>query len=148
MPRPVGKDHCRTGTQRGLTITYPEPHWWFGQHNVHSEETRTMIFDHRTYTARPNMLPSFLKLYEDVGLPMQRHYLGEPFGFFQTHIGDLSRTVHLWKYDSLADREARRDAMEVDPEWQAYRRKVIETDYLADMRNQILKPVSFFNPVK
>jgi hypothetical protein len=38
--------------------------------------------------------------------------------------------------------------MEADPEWQAYRRKVIETDYLADMRNQILKPVSFFNPVK
>lgn len=107
-----------------------------------------MIFDHRTYTARPNMLPHFLKLYEDVGLPMQRHYLGEPFGFFQTHIGDLSRTVHLWKYDSLADREARRDQMEADPEWQAYRRKVIETDYLLDMRNQILKPVSFFNPGK
>jgi hypothetical protein len=107
-----------------------------------------MIFDHRTYTARPNMLPSFLKLYEDVGLPMQRHYLGEPFGFFQTHIGDLSRAVHLWKYDSLADREARRDQMEADPEWGAYRRKVIETDYLLDMRNQILKPVSFFDPGK
>ncbi|MDH7785756.1 hypothetical protein QBD01_001774 [Ochrobactrum sp. 19YEA23] len=107
-----------------------------------------MIFDHRTYTARPNMLPKFLKLYEDIGLPMQRHYLGEPFGFFQTHIGDLSRTVHLWKYDSLADREARRDQMEADPEWQEYRRKVIETDYLMDMRNQILKPVSFFNTEK
>jgi hypothetical protein len=25
---------------------------------------------------------------------------------------------------------------------------VIETDYLLDMRNQILKPVSFFNPGK
>ena len=107
-----------------------------------------MIFDHRTYTARPNMLPHFLKLYEEVGLPMQRHYLGEPFGFVQTHIGDLSRTVHLWKYESLADREARRDRMEADPEWQGYRRKVIETDYLLDMRNQILKPVSFFNPEK
>ena len=91
-----------------------------------------MIFDHRVYTARPNRLNDFLKLYEDVGLPMQRQYLGEPFGFFQTHIGDLSRVVHLWKYDSLADREARRDAMEADP--------------LLDMRNQILKPVSFFNP--
>jgi hypothetical protein len=38
--------------------------------------------------------------------------------------------------------------MEADPEWQGYRRKVIETDYLLDMRNQILKPVSFFNPEK
>ena len=73
-----------------------------------------MIFDHRTYTAKPNMLPHFLKLYEDVGLPMQRHYLGEPFGFFQTHIGDLSRTVHLWQYESLADREARRDRASIE----------------------------------
>lgn len=104
-----------------------------------------MIFDHRTYTAKPNMLPKFLKLYEEVGLPMQQHYLGQPFGFFQAHIGDLSRTVHLWKYDGLADREARRDRMEADPEWQAYRLKVIETDYLLNMQNQILKPVSFFN---
>ncbi|MGO4740699.1 NIPSNAP family protein [Bosea sp. 2KB_26] len=105
-----------------------------------------MIFDHRVYTARPNRLPDFLRLYEDVGLPMQRQYLGEPFGFFQTHIGELSRVVHLWKYDSLADREARRDAMEADPAWQAYRRQVVEADPLMDMRNQILKPVSFFNP--
>jgi len=105
-----------------------------------------MIFDHRVYTARPNRLPDFLRLYEDVGLPMQRQYLGEPFGFFQSHIGELGRVVHLWKYDSLADREARRDAMEADPAWQAYRRQVVEADPLQDMRNQILKPVSFFNP--
>ncbi len=105
-----------------------------------------MIFDHRTYTARPNRLSDFLKLYEEVGLPMQRKYLGEPFGFFQTHIGDLGRAVHLWQYESLADREARREAMEADPAWQAYRRQVIEEDNLLDMRNQILKPVSFFKP--
>lgn len=105
-----------------------------------------MIFDHRVYTARPNKLPLFLKLYEDVGLPMQRRYLGEPFAFFQTHIGDLSRAIHIWQYDSLADREERRDRMEADPAWQDYRRQVIETDYLLDMRNQIVKPVSFFDP--
>ena len=58
-----------------------------------------MIFDHRTYTARPNMLPHFLKLYEEVGLPMQRHYLGEPFGFFQTHIGgDLDVAEFVGRY--------------------------------------------------
>lgn len=105
-----------------------------------------MIFDHRVYTVRPNRLNDFLKLYEEVGLPLQRQYLGEPFGFFQTHIGELGRLVHLWKYDSVADREARRDAMEADPAWQAYRRQVIKADLLLDMRNQIVKPVSFFTP--
>ncbi|ODN71231.1 NIPSNAP family protein [Methylobrevis pamukkalensis] len=103
-----------------------------------------MIFDHRTYTAVPNKLQTFLDLYEKEGLPMQRHYLGEPFGFFQSHIGDLFRTVHLWKFDSLADREARRGAMEADPNWTAYRQRVVEASVLTDMRNQILKPVSFF----
>ncbi|MXN17951.1 NIPSNAP family protein [Pseudooceanicola sp. GBMRC 2024] len=105
-----------------------------------------MIFDHRVYTARPNMLPKFLALYEEVGLPMQLHYLGAPVGFYQTHIGDLSRAIHIWPYPSLAERELRRDRMEADPEWQAYRLKVIETDYLLDMRNQIVRAVSFFDP--
>lgn len=107
-----------------------------------------MIFDYRVYTARPNMLPKFLKLYEDHGLPLQRKYLGEPFGFFQTHIGELSRAVHIWGYESLADREARRDRMEEDPAWRDYRRMVIETDYLLDMRNQIVKAAPFFDPLR
>jgi hypothetical protein len=55
--------------------------------------------------------------------------------------------VHLWQYESLADREQRRDdAMEADPEWQAYRRVALEEDTLIDLENQILKPVSFFAP--
>lgn len=105
-----------------------------------------MIFDHRVYTARPNRLAEFLRLYETVGLPLQRQYLGEPYGFFQTHIGEIGRAVHLWKYDGLQDREDRRDAMEADPAWQDYRRQVTAADPLLDMRNQILKPVSFFKP--
>ena len=46
----------------------------------------------------------------------------------------------------LADREQRRDAMEADLEWQAYRRVALEEDTLVDMENQILKPVPFFVP--
>jgi hypothetical protein len=105
-----------------------------------------MIFDHRTYTIKPNRLAKFLETYEHLALPLQRTYLGEPYGFFATHIGPLSRVVHLWQYDDLADRERRRDAMETDPEWQTYRRIALEEDRLADMENQILKPVQFFVP--
>ena len=54
--------------------------------------------------------------------------------------------MHLWQYEGLADREQRRDAMEADPEWQAYRRVALEEDTLIDMENHILKPVSFFVP--
>jgi hypothetical protein len=105
-----------------------------------------MIFDHRTYNIKPNRLAKFLKTYERLALPLQRKYLGEPYGFFVTHIGPLSRVVHLWQYESLADREQRRDAMEADSEWQDYRRVALEEDTLVAMENHILKPVPFFVP--
>lgn len=105
-----------------------------------------MIFDHRVYTIKPNQLGRFLETYERLALPIQRMYLGEPYSFFVTHIGPLSRAVHLWKYESLADREQRREAMEADSEWHAYRRVALEEDTIIDMENQILKPVSFFSP--
>jgi hypothetical protein len=64
-----------------------------------------MIFDHRTYNIKPNRLAKFLETYERLALPLQRKYLGEPYGFFVTHIGPMSRVVHLWQYEDLADRE-------------------------------------------
>ncbi|WP_268959172.1 hypothetical protein [Paraburkholderia elongata] len=36
--------------------------------------------------------------------------------------------------------------MEADPEWQAYRRVALDEDTLANMENQILRPVPFFQP--
>lgn len=105
-----------------------------------------MIFDHRNYTVKPNRLAQFLDTYERLALPLQRKYLGEPYGFFVSHIGPLGRVVHLWQYESLADREERRAAMEADPGWMAYRSVALEQDTLIDMENQILKPVPFFTP--
>jgi NIPSNAP len=105
-----------------------------------------MIIDHRVYTIKPNRLNRFLETYERLALPVQRKYLGEPYGFFVSHIGPLNRVVHLWQYESLADREQRCDAMEADLEWQAYRRVALEEDTLVDMEDQILKPVPFFTP--
>ena len=102
-----------------------------------------MIIDHRVYIIKPNRLALFLSTYERLALPIQKRYLGEPYGFFTSHIGRLSRVVHLWKYESLADREVRRDAMEADPDWQAYRKVALEEDTLLDMENQILKPTTF-----
>jgi hypothetical protein len=105
-----------------------------------------MIIDHRVYTIKPNRLNRFLETYERLALPLQRKYLGEPYGFFVSHIGPLNRVVHLWQYESLADREQRRDAMEADLAWRAYRRIALEEDTLVDMEDQILKPAPFFTP--
>src|ERR1700719_719539 len=103
-----------------------------------------MIFDRRTYNINPTRLATFLETYERLALPVQRKYLGEPYGFFVTHIGPVSRGVHLWQYENLPDRERRRDGREADPEGLPYRHVALEEDTLVDMENQILKPVPFF----
>jgi len=59
-------------------------------------------------------------LYERAALPLQRKHLGRLIGFFVSEIGPLNQVVHLWAFDSLADREQRRKAMEADPLWPSY----------------------------
>lgn len=55
----------------------------------------------------------------------------------------LNQVVHLWKYESLADRERKRAALEADPDWTLYRRHSAEAGYLAAQENQILKSAPF-----
>ncbi len=107
-----------------------------------------MIIDHRTYELHPNKLPDWLKLWESQALPMHMKYMGESFvGMFQTEVGQLNQVVHLWRYDSMADREKRRGALEADPGWHDFRRAVREQASLKQLENKILKPVAF-SPMK
>ena len=52
-----------------------------------------------------------------------RKYLGEPWAYFTTETGTLNQFVHMWRYESMADRERRRAAMYADAEWNAYRKR-------------------------
>ena len=74
-----------------------------------------MIVDLRIYTCRPNKLAEFVKLYEEKAWPLQKQYLGNCLGWYTTVEGALNTVVHLWGYDSQADREARRNALAADP---------------------------------
>ncbi|HSV34594.1 MAG TPA: NIPSNAP family protein [Ramlibacter sp.] len=102
-----------------------------------------MIFDLRTYTMVPGRLKAFLELYEREGLPVQRRHQGEPIGYFTTEIGPNNQVVHLWAYESLADRDKRRTALDADPEWVAYRAKSAATGNVQHQENKILKSVKF-----
>ena len=75
-----------------------------------------MIIDHRTYDIKPGCLPKFLQLYGTEGFPVQLKHLGQPFGYFTvTDIGPLNQVIHMWKYESLADREAKRVRLKHGP---------------------------------
>ena len=105
-----------------------------------------MIFDHRTYTCRPGTIKKQLVLYEEYGLPAQSRNLGAPFLYGMTEVGDVNSYVHVWAYDSLAERSERRAAMAADPDWQAYLERSAEAGYLIRQENKILVATSFFQP--
>ena len=106
-----------------------------------------MIIDQRTYTSYPGKLAKWIKLYEEKALPLQLKYLGELIGFFQTEVGPLNQVVHIWKYDSMGDRERRRAAMMADPAWQDFLKESEALGALHTQENKILSPISF-SPLK
>ena len=104
-----------------------------------------MIVDHRTYAVKPGRLNDYLKIYEAEGYPLQLKYLGHNLGWYVSmDIGPLNQVVHMWGYDSLADREARRGALAKDPAWGEFLAKAMPL--LDHMENKILRPAPFFTP--
>lgn len=55
----------------------------------------------------------------------------------------MHTTVLMWRYDSLADREARRAAMYADPEWQAFIAGVWALDAIQTQDVMIMNPAPF-----
>ncbi|OZI30943.1 NIPSNAP family protein [Bordetella genomosp. 10] len=80
-----------------------------------------MIFEQRTYTVAHGRMDDYLVRYERDALPLQRKHLGRLLGFFVSDIGPLNQVVHIWVYDSLADRETRRRALDEDPAWHDFK---------------------------
>jgi hypothetical protein len=104
-----------------------------------------VIVDHRTYWVKPGSLMAYLKLYETEGLPLQLRYLGHNVGWYVSNdIGPLNQVVHMWAYESLADREARRTKLTADPAWSKFLEKA--APLLDRMENKILRPAPFFTP--
>jgi hypothetical protein len=104
-----------------------------------------MIIEERDYRIKAGKLPLFLGLYEKHGLPIQLELLGKFLGYFTSEFGELNHVVALWGYESLDDRQNRRDRMMADPRWQEYLKMV---DGLIDVQHtRLLRPTSF-SPIR
>ena len=106
-----------------------------------------MLVDHRTYYFKPGTVPAQLALYEKHGLATQVRHLGPPLAYMYAETGELNTIVHIWPYESAADRERRRAAMQADPEWHAYLKLNREAGYLVEQRTKLMIPASFA-PIK
>ena len=100
-----------------------------------------MIYEMRTYRLKTGAAAAYLKLVEEEGIEIQKEFLGHLVGYFVSDIGPLNQIVHIWAYESLADRERRRSDLGADARWRAFAPKIqalIET-----MQSAILKPAAF-----
>ncbi len=102
-----------------------------------------MIVEQRTYTLKPLRTQDFLALYEHAALPLQKKYLGHLLGFFTSEIGPLNQVVHLWGFESLAERERRRREMEQDPAWPLYLKALRELDVVLTQETKMLRSTAF-----
>ena len=100
-----------------------------------------MIVDHRTYTLHPGKTNEYLETYEKHGFAIQTKHLGQPVGYFFSEIGPMNQIVHIWKYQSLAERDERRAKMTADPGWAAYVKLVQPLILLQETK--ILKAAKF-----
>lgn len=102
-----------------------------------------MLVDVRTYTVRPGTLKQHLDIYEKGGFEIQKSHLGTPLAYLVADAGELNTFMHLWLYESAADRAARRSAMEADAGWAAYRNESTKAGYLIHQENRLMVPTSF-----
>lgn len=100
-----------------------------------------MIIDHRTYNIVPRKVQTYLKLFEDHGLPVQQRHLGPLLGYYVTDIGPQNQLIHLWGYDSLADMESRRAKRNADPDWAKFLE--MTEGLVLSQETKIIRPVEF-----
>ena len=104
-----------------------------------------MIVEQRDYHVYTGKLPELLKAYEEEGIAIQQEHLGDFIGAFTTDVGALSTYTHLWRYDSYADREARRARLQADERWAPFLARI--QPLIHTQQNRILIPTSF-SPIR
>lgn len=100
-----------------------------------------MFYEIRTYRLKNGAIPEYLKVVGEIGIAIQKKHLGNLVGYFSSEIGPINEIVHIWGFESLDDRQARRARLMADPEWQAFLPKIRDLIVTAD--NKIMSPASF-----
>lgn len=99
-----------------------------------------MFVEKRVYTLKPGGVPTYMKLYEEFGYKTQSKHLGQPVGWYFSEVGGLNQITHMWQYEDLNDRATRRAAMQADPDWQVYIKKIADAKILLSQENELLVP--------
>src|SRR5262245_30551935 len=100
-----------------------------------------MFYEIRTYRLKNGAIPEYLRAVGEEGLSIQKKHLGRLVGYFHSEIGPINEIVHIWAFDSLDDRQARRDRLMADRDWQQFLPRI--RDLIEVAENKIMKPTAF-----
>jgi hypothetical protein len=104
-----------------------------------------MIHELRVYHTASGKLPELLNRFETITLKIwDRHGIRQA-GFWTVAIGENNHDlIYLIEWESLAEREEKWNAFQVDPEW-LEKRAVTEKNgpLVTTITNSILQPTSF-----
>ena len=104
-----------------------------------------LIVEERTYHVLTGKLPEVVRLYADEGTSIQQEHLGNLVGAYTVDVGDVSSIVHLWGYDSYAERERRRALLQAEQRWKDFLPRL--QPLIHTQRPRILLPTSY-SPVR
>lgn len=104
-----------------------------------------MIVDIRCYTIVPRKMKTYLKIFEEHGLPVQTRNGLKLLGYFVHTVGSLNKVTHFWEFENLADMEKKRGARDADPDWATYQEK---TEGLVQAQENSLTTPAPFSPIK
>ncbi len=104
-----------------------------------------MIYEMRVYRCIPGRLPSLLKRFETVTLKLFEKHGIRQAGFFTTLIGESNQELtYFLAWDSLAEREKKWSAFQVDPAWiEARAKSEADGQIINNIVSQLLAPTAF-----
>jgi hypothetical protein len=104
-----------------------------------------VIVEERTYHIYTGKLAEVVRMYAEEGTAIQQEHLGNLIGAFTVDVGDVSSIVHLWGYDSYAERERRRPLLQADERWKDFLTRL--QPMIHTQRTRILLPTSY-SPIR
>ena len=104
-----------------------------------------MIYETRVYRCLPGRLPALLKRFETITLKLWEKHGIKQAGFWTTLVGESNQDLtYLLAWESLADRDKKWAAFQVDPEWIAKRAETEKDGAIVqNVANQLLVPTAF-----
>ena len=104
-----------------------------------------MIHEMRVYRCLPGRLPALLKRFETITLPLWEKHGIRQAGFWTTLVGESNQDLtYLVAWESMAEREAKWNAFQSDPDWIAKRTETERDGQIVlTISNAFLAPTAF-----